>query len=113
MFSPTDANGLFRYCKGVFDTQVYYTNKYACSEELREKVCVRGYLDVLPVAVKAEDEDFIKEAKAYLESKGYSVEVIIRDLKEGQSMRKSYAYRMGKAIVSPFSWLRKQCQRDK
>lgn len=106
---PVDVKGLFRYCKGVFDTQVYYANKYPCSTELSEKISVRGYLDLIPVAVKAENEDFIGEAKSYLESKDYCVEIIIRDLKEGQSMRKSYAYRVGKAIVSPFSWLKKKC----
>lgn len=105
--SPTDVNGLFRYSKGIFDIQVFYANKYSCPSELREKILVRGYLDVLPVAVMAQKEDFIEESKSYLEGKGYSVGVIIRDLKAGQAIRNSYAYRIGKMIISPFSWLKK------
>ena len=102
-----------RFSKGVFDMQKYYANKYSYSLELKEKINVRGYLDVLPVAVMAGDEVFINDAKTYLEGNGYCVGAIIRDLKERHSMRNSYAYRVGKAIVLPFSWLKKKCKRDK
>ena len=64
------------------------------------------------VEFRAEKDDFVEEAKSYLESKGYSIDVIIRDLKERQAVQNSFAYRVGKAIVTPFSWLKKQCNRN-
>lgn len=110
--SPKGAKKLFDYYKGVFDTQMYYANKYSCSEELIERIKTRGYLDMLPIAVFAENDEFVKEVQTYFEAVGYDAGLIIRNLKEGKRVRESYAYKIGKFLVSPFSRIRKKCKSD-
>ena len=106
--SPVDNNALLRYTIGIFRTQIHYTQKYSCREELKHKVLMRGYLRELPIAVIAEDEDFLQEAKMYMEMHDMDIDVIIRELKQGEMKKKSYAYRLGKRLLTPISWLRRK-----
>jgi glycosyltransferase involved in cell wall biosynthesis len=104
--SPIGNKALFNYTIGVFRTQIHYTQKYSCSEELKHKVLMRGYLSKLPIAIMAENEDFVREAKTFMESQDMDIDLIIRELKQGEMKRKSYAYRLGKKLLKPISWLR-------
>jgi glycosyltransferase involved in cell wall biosynthesis len=104
--SPIGDKALFRYTIGVFRTQIHYTQKYSCSEELKHKVLMRGYLSKLPIAIMAENEDFLREAKMFMEAHDMDIDLIIRELKQGEMKRKSYAYRLGKKLLEPISWLR-------
>jgi hypothetical protein len=94
--------------KGVFETQVYYADKYNCSERLKEKLYTKGYLQLLPAAVTAGEEEYVKKIHEYFVSNGYDVNLLVRDLKLGEMRRKSKAYRLGKAILKPFEWLKKK-----
>lgn len=96
----------FKQSKGVFETQVYYANKYNCSEELKEKLYTRGYLQLLPAAVTAGENEYVETIRAYFTSKGYDVNLLIRDLKQGEMRRNSKAYRIGKAILKPIQWFK-------
>lgn len=104
--SPIGDKALFRYTIGVFRTQIHYTQKYSCSEELKHKVLMRGYLSKLPIAIMAENEDFVRETKMFMEAHDMDIDLIIRELKQGEMKRKSYAYRLGKKLLAPISWLR-------
>ncbi len=104
--SPIGDKALFRYTIGVFRTQIHYTQKYSCSEELKHKVLMRGYLSKLPIAIMAENEDFVRETKMFMEAQDMDIDLIIRELKQGEMKRKSYAYRLGKKLLKPISWLR-------
>ena len=104
--SPIDDKALFRYTIGVFRTQIHYTQKYSCTGELKNKVLMRGYLSKLPIAIMAENEDFVREAKMFMEAHDMDIDLIIRELKQGEMKRKSYAYRLGKKLLAPISWLR-------
>lgn len=104
--SPIGDKALFRYTIGVFRTQIHYTQKYSCSKELKHKVLMRGYLSKLPIAIMAENEDFVREAKTFMESQDMDIDLIIRELKQGEMKRKSYAYRLGKKLLKPILWLR-------
>ena len=104
--SPIGDKALFRYTIGVFRTQIHYTQKYSCSNELKHKVLMRGYLCKLPIAIMAENEDFVREAKTFMEAQDIDIDLIIRELKQGEMKRKSYAYRLGKKLLKPISWLR-------
>lgn len=103
---PIGDKALFRYTIGVFRTQIHYTQKYSCSEELKQKVLMRGYLSKLPIAIMDENEDFVREAKMFMEAHDMDIDLIIRELKQGEMKRKSYAYRLGKKLLKPISWLR-------
>lgn len=104
--SPIGDKALFRYTIGVFRTQIHYTQKYSCSEELKHKVLMRGYLSKLPIAIMAEQEEFVQEAKTFMDEQDLDIDLIIRELKQGEMKRKSYAYRLGKKLLKPISWLR-------
>ena len=104
--SPIGNKALFNYTIGVFRTQIHYTQKYSCSEELKHKVLMRGYLSKLPIAIMAENEDFVRETKMFMEAQDIDIDLIIRELKQGEMKRKSYAYRLGKKLLKPISWLR-------
>ena len=104
--SPIGNKALFRYTVGVFRTQIHYTQKYPCSEECKRKVLMRGYLSKLPIAIMAEQEEFVREAKTFMDAQDMDIDLIIRELKQGEMKRKSYAYRLGKKLLAPFSWIR-------
>lgn len=106
--SPIGPQALFRYSVGVFRTQIHYTQKYPCSDEIKNMVLMRGYLAKLPIAILADNEEFIQEVKEYMDNYGMDIDLIIRELKQGEMRRRSWAYRIGKKILKPFSWLKQK-----
>lgn len=104
---PRKIKRRYEYIKGIFDMQVYYIKKYPCEPSLKERILMRGYLDVLPIAVKAKKNDFIEEARNYFISKSFNIDSIIRDLIEGDNRLHSNAYKLGKFLLKPLSKLRK------
>ena len=106
--SPIGDRGLWKFCKGVFDTQVYYSHKYPCREELSQRIRMRGYLDLLPIAIRAGEMDFVEEARCFFDCLDMDINLIIRELKEGEGRKKSFAYKIGKRVVSPFSFIRRK-----
>ena len=106
--SPTNVKASWSYFKGVFDTQLFYSQKYPCSEELQQKVKIQGYLRWLPVAIMAGQHGFVEEARDYFESQDMDISLIISELEEGERRKRSYAYRIGKKLMSPFSFLRRR-----
>lgn len=102
--SPIGHVRMFKYMKGVFDTQVYYSEKYPCGDDMKKKIRMRGYLDILPVAIMADCNDFVEEARDYLESQDLRIDLIIRELRQGEMRKRSKAYRIGKALLKPFRW---------
>lgn len=106
--SPTNAKASWSFFKGVFDTQLFYSNKYPCSEELRQKVKIQGYLRWLPVAIMADQHVFVEEARDFFESMDMDISLLISELEEGEKRKRSYAYRIGKKLISPFSFLRRR-----
>lgn len=105
--TPVGAKNFFNYTLGVFKTQCFYAEKYPCTPELKRTVYLRGYLNILPIAVMADKEDFINEARTYMDSQVLDISLIIRELKQGEIRRRSKAYRIGKAILTPFKWMKR------
>ena len=104
--SPIGHVRMFKYMKGVFDTQVYYSEKYPCGDDMKKKIRMRGYLDILPVAIMADCNDFVEDARDYLESQDLRIDLIIRELRQGEMRKRSKAYQIGKALLKPFRWLK-------
>jgi glycosyltransferase involved in cell wall biosynthesis len=105
--SPTNVKASWSFFKGVFDTQLYYSQKYPCSEDLQRRVKIQGYLKWLPIAIMADQHAFVEEARDFFESQDMDISLIISKLEEGEKRKKSYAYRIGKKLMSPFSFLRR------
>lgn len=104
---PDKIEGTFRFQKGVLDMQMYFANKYSCSDEIKNRLLIRGYLVILPIAIKANREDFIIEARKYLKDQSFDIDGIILDLREGKNALRSRAYKLGKRLLFPFSWVKK------
>lgn len=98
-------NYYFKQNLGVWETQLYYADKYNCSEALKEKIRLRGYLELLPIAIMTQNDRFIEEVRQFTESIGIDVTMIIRELEQGEMRKRSKAYRLGKVILKPFKWL--------
>lgn len=109
--SPIGAQALFNYSEGVFRTQIYYTQKYPCTEELKNKVLLRGYLDLLPLSVKINNLDFIREVKSFMMLNEIEIKTILDFLEQGEMCRRSYAYKIGKFITTPFSMIKTQIKK--
>ena len=102
--SPIGHVRMFKYMKGVFETQLHYSEKYPCGDDMKKKIRMRGYLDILPVAIMADCNGFVEEARDYLESQDLRIDLIIRELRQGEMRKRSKAYRIGKALLKPFRW---------
>lgn len=101
--NPT--NG-FRQYVGVLDTQLYFAEKYKISSELKNKMLLRNYLTILPIAVMAHEDDYVEKIREYMESQGLGIELIIRELKAGEQRKHSRAYKLGKKILRLFRWMK-------
>lgn len=106
--APIGNKALFRYIKGVRDTQFYYSEKYPCSDELKNKICLRAYLDILPIAIMAGDNEYVEQIRDYMQAHDLDIDLIIRELKQGKMRKHSYAYRLGKIILKPLSWIKQK-----
>ena len=97
----------FRQYKGVMDTQIYFAEKYKVSESLKDKILLRGYLQLLPMAIQIQNEEFVQKARMFMISQGLDIDLIIRELKQGEICRRSKAYRIGKSLLKPFKWIKR------
>lgn len=97
----------FKQNYGVLTTQMYYADKYGCSQELKNTVRLRGILNLLPYAIMTHQTDFVEDSKTFAESIGLDLSALIRYLNDGEVKKQSRAYRLGKALLQPFKWLKK------
>lgn len=111
-----DAKKVWKYIKGIHDTKLEYIEKYECSKKLLQSVLLKDYMQVIPEALEANDEEFIKEAQQYF-IENYDVDffqligkwqMYINYKKQYEQIRSSKAYRIGKTLLKPFKWLRKK-----
>ena len=102
----------YRQWLGVFKTQNYYLKKYRnLVDEMKcMQIRTNGYIEFLPMAYQYGDDHFINEVKEYFKSIGINIDPYINTCKARKSAeqaRKSLSYRLGKALLKPFNWLKK------
>jgi len=112
--SQTDPMKKWKYEHGLMKMQVYYAEKYHCSEELIMKLKLQEYVHFIPSALEAGDMDFVQEALDYGKSQGMELKWVVGTLKQYveyhrqyEMIRRSKAYRLGKALLKPLKWLKK------
>lgn len=103
--SPIGYAGYYKYSKGVSDTQLYFAEHFPCNVETRKTIQINRICRLLPIAILAGQDDFIVEAKVIAEKYGLNIENLVRELKNGAMARSSYAYRIGKIILRPLSFI--------
>lgn len=74
----TNEEKKYKYMRGVFDIQKEYIEKYECSESFRNEVLSSNYIDLLTIAIKLKDENFIKETKSFFKNQNLSFESLER-----------------------------------
>ena len=107
---PTSLQKRFNYLKGVYDTEMHYAVKYSMHKDVLCFIKKDEFLELLPIALKINNEEYINASIKY--SKEHNIDISRAYIqykieKELVSIKRSYAYRIGKLIVKPFSLLRK------
>lgn len=97
----------FKQNYGVLTTQLYFADKYTCSQDIKNMIRLRGALNLLPYAIMAGKTEYVEETKKFAESIGLDVRDVVRYLKEGEMIKQSRAYRLGKALLRPLKWFKK------
>lgn len=113
--AQTDPKKKWKYEHGLMLMQVYYAEKYHCSDELIMKLKLQEYVHFIPMAIEAGDMSFVQEALDYGRSQGMELKWVVETLKryveyhrQYEMIRKSMAYRLGKAILSPIKKILKK-----
>ena len=111
---PTGAKAYFRQYKGVFDTQMYFAEKYQVSEELVKLIKSGSYVRLLPSAIQSKQSEFIEDAASFFKENSINFDEILKlskDLlqarQDARQARRTRAYRIGRAILKPFSFLKR------
>ena len=97
-----------KYKYGVFQTQMIYANKFH-REDLIPKIQFEGYIRLYPLAMEAQNDRILDEIRQYfisIERDYEGIEAIVKENIELKKIRKSHAYKLGKRLLKPFSYLR-------
>ncbi|MBR4705484.1 MAG: glycosyltransferase [Paludibacteraceae bacterium] len=110
-----DIHKHWEYVKGIGETQLLMADKYGCSEELKQRILFQRYVTSMLLAIEAGDEDYMNEAFAYFKQKGYYMKWFAESCKEYVRYKQQYlqirlstAYRLGKALLKPFMWMKRK-----
>lgn len=102
----------YRQWLGVFRSQCYYITKYATqfTDIEKNRILSNGYIYFIPMAYSLNDMDFINESVDYFQSIEIDIQPYINVCRariSAEKARDSKAYKLGKAILKPFKWLKK------
>lgn len=105
---PTGSKAYFRQYKGVFDTQMYFAEKYQVDEGLVKLIKSGAYIRLLPAAIQTKQDEFIGEAASFFKENNINFDEILKlgenllqARQDGRKARKTRAYKIGKAILKP------------
>ncbi len=119
--NPGSSSGHFRQYKGVFDTQLYYADKYNVSQTLLDNIKSKAYFDLLPYSLCVDDKEFVVDADNFFSSKGIHFPTLIKQIKrinaqqsEIEHITRDYnvvvnskAYKIGRQLLKPLKFNRK------
>lgn len=110
-----DPEKKWQYDLGVMETQLEYAQKYG-DEALVQKVCLNSYLiNLLPLAITLNKQDFIQTAREYANSIGLIfddylalIKLSLKREKQYYLIQESHSYRLGKLLLKPFRWMKRK-----
>lgn len=112
--SQTDPKKMWKYVYGLIKIQMYYADKYKMPEEFIEKMKIQEYHAKCFAALEAGDEAFVEEGIQYCKEHGIILKWYVDSCRAYVSYKQQYyrilsskAYRIGKVLLKPFKWLRK------
>jgi hypothetical protein len=103
--------------KGVFEIQKDYIVKGKVAENIKTTIYLKTYLELMEDAIFFNDLDFISEMECYLLNSTFDANILIKELNKTKQkylltqcelvgLKKSKAYRLGKFILKPLSFLK-------
>ena len=110
------AEKVWQYIKGIHNTKLEYIEKYGSSDKLLQSVLLKDYIQVIPEALEAHDDEFVNEIQQYFID-NYNIDFFqligkwqryINYKKQYEQIRSSKAYRLGKTLIKPFKWLKRK-----
>ena len=111
----TDSRKIWKYQTGLVKMQLYYARKYGMPQELISKLMIQEYYSKCFYAIEAGDEKFIQEGIQFCKEHGIIMTWFVSACKEYVKYKQQYnqvcsskAYRLGKALLKPFKWLRRK-----
>lgn len=94
----TNQEKKYKYMKGVFNIQKEYLKKYKVSDEISKEVLSGNYIELLPLAIKMDDKEFILEVNDFFKANNLSFNALkgisqtILDLEKKSSNKVNMLY---------------------
>lgn len=111
---PTSSEGLFKQYRGVFNTQLYFAEKYQVGKEVVGFIKSGSYIKLLPSAIESRQDEFIEEASCFFKEANFDFNELIKlcdsyllARQDAKQARESHAYKIGKAILKPIASVRR------
>lgn len=114
---PLSLSGLFKYRKGVYNTELEYIKRYTNNQWYFSFVLQQSINELYPIAVELQDTEYIdwchKICKKYPLVNIQIPQSIVYLKADAKNARSSHAYRLGKFLLKPLSWGRNILKRNK
>lgn len=112
---PNTTQKWYRQYLGVFRAQQYYCEKYKVRDDMRRRVDMNGYIELLPYAIASGDMSFKEEVVKRCIEWGYDIKPYVTVCEEKQTaenalcaIKSSHAYKVGKAILKLLKYFTKK-----
>ncbi len=114
---PLSLFGLFKYRKGVYNTELEYIKRYTNNQWYLSFVLQQSINELYPIAVELQDTEYIdwchKICKKYPLVNIQIPQSIVYLKADAKNARSSHAYRLGKILLKPLCWGKKLLKRNK
>ena len=114
---PLSLFGLFKYRKGVYNTELEYIKRYTNNQWYLSFVLQQSINELYPIAVELQDTEYIdwchKICKKYPLVNIQIPQSIVYLKADAKNARSSHAYRLGKILLKPLCWGKKILKRNK
>ena len=111
---PSSLKKYFKQYKGVFDTQLFFADKYHVEERIVKLIKSGSYIKLLPSAIQSKQDEFIAEAAIFFKENNFNYDELyklcnayLQAHSDARKARKSHPYKIGKAILKPFSFIKR------
>lgn len=114
---PLSLSGLFKYRKGVYNTELEYIKRYTNNQWYLSFVLQQSINELYPIAVELQDTEYIDWChKICKKDPLVNIQIpqsIVYLKADAKNARSSHAYRLGKILLKPLSWGKKILKRNK
>lgn len=111
---PANAKEFFTQYNGVFITQLYFAEKYHVDEGIVRFIKSGAYIRLLPSAIESNQKEFMEEAASFFKGERFDFHELLTltnyyllARQDARQARKSHAYKIGRALLLPFTLLKR------